>query len=213
MVKRIQNEDLGRRERRKERTRKQIFRAAMRLFGQKGIFATTVEEITEAADVGKGTFFNYFPSKEAILSALAEHQLGVINKAVECAQTAESVRPVLKEMCKELSSVPGRSQILVRSLLGMVLSNRLMFELFQKVLSKGRARLALIVERGQNLGEIRRDIPASVIARCLQQAAFGTNFVWALSSPSDLMEWHERSMDLLWRGIATQPERVSVRIP
>jgi len=208
MVRTLQNEDLGRRERRKQETRKQIFQAAMKLFGKKGVFATTVEEITEAADVGKGTFFNYFPSKEAILSALAERQLGVINKAVERAQTAESVRPVLKDMCRELSSVPGRSQILLRSLLGMVLSNKFMFELFQSVLSKGRERVALIVERGQQLGEIRRDIPATIIARCLQQVAFGTNFVWAASPPSDLMEWHERSMDLLWRGIASRPERV-----
>jgi len=208
MVRSVQNGDLGRRERRKEETRKQIFKAAMKLFGKKGVFATTVEEITEAADVGKGTFFNYFPSKEAILSALAERQLGVINTAVERAQTAESVRPVLKDMCRELSSVPGRSQILLRSLLGMVLSNRFMFELFQSVLSKGRERVALIVERGQHLGEIRRDIPATIIARCLQQVAFGTNFIWAASPASDLMEWHETSMDLLWRGIASRPERV-----
>lgn len=208
MVRSVQNGDLGRRERRKEETRKQIFQAAMKLFGKKGVFATTVEEITEAADVGKGTFFNYFPSKEAILSALAERQLGVINTAVERAQTAESVRPVLKDMCRELSSVPGRSQILLRSLLGMVLSNKFMFELFQSVLSKGRERVALIVERGQHLGEIRRDIPATIIARCLQQVAFGTNFIWAASPASDLMEWHETSMDLLWRGIASRPERV-----
>jgi len=208
MVRSVQNGDLGRRERRKEETRKQIFKAAMKLFGKKGVFATTVEEITEAADVGKGTFFNYFPSKEAILSALAERQLGVINTAVERAQTAESVRPVLKDMCRELSSVPGRSQILLRSLLGMVLSNKFMFELFQSVLSKGRERVALIVERGQHLGEIRRDIPATIIARCLQQVAFGTNFIWAASPASDLMEWHETSMDLLWRGIASRPERV-----
>ena len=208
MVRSVQNGDLGRRERRKEETRKQIFQAAMKLFGKKGVFATTVEEITEAADVGKGTFFNYFPSKEAILSALAERQLGVINTAVERAQTAESVRPVLKDMCRELSSVPGRSQILLRSLLGMVLSNKFMFELFQSVLSKGRERVVLIVERGQHLGEIRRDIPATIIARCLQQVAFGTNFIWAASPASDLTEWHETSMDLLWRGIASRPERV-----
>ena len=208
MVRSLRKEDLGRRERRKEETRKQIFQAAMKLFGKKGVFATTVEEITEAADVGKGTFFNYFPSKEAILSALAERQLGVINTAVERAQTAESVRPVLKDMCRELSSVPGRSQILLRSLLGMVLSNKFMFELFQSVLSKGRERVALIVERGQHLGEIRRDIPATIIARCLQQVAFGTNFIWAASPASDLMEWHETSMDLLWRGIASRPEGV-----
>src|SRR5499427_1017144 len=110
MVRSVQNAVLGRRERRKEETRKQIFQAAMKLFGKKGVFATTVEEITQAADVGKGTFFNYFPSKEAILSALAERQLRVINNALEKAGSARSIRPVLMEMVGELSLVPGRSQ-------------------------------------------------------------------------------------------------------
>src|SRR6266545_4252189 len=102
MPKATHKKELGRRERRKEETRRQIVQAAMKLFEKKGIFGTTVEEITEAADVGKGTFFNYFPAKEAILSALAERQLGVINQAVEKAEDAETVRPILKQMCKEL---------------------------------------------------------------------------------------------------------------
>jgi AcrR family transcriptional regulator len=199
----------GRRERRKEATRRQIFQAAMKLFEKKGIFATTVEEITKAADVGKGTFFNYFPSKEAILSAMAERQVGILDRAVERASVAESVRPVLLEMCKELASGPGRSQIMLRSLLGMVLSNKMLFSIFSAVLAKGRERVTAIVERGQELGEIRRDLPAQDIARCLQHNVFGTNFIWAASTPSDLMTWQERSLDIFWRGIATQPSTVS----
>jgi len=180
----------------------------MKLFEKKGIFNTTVEEITQAADVGKGTFFNYFPSKEAILSALTEGQLGVITRAVERAGSAPSIRPVLMQMSRELSAVPGRSQILVRSLLGMALSNKLLFDFFSRAAAKGRQKVAMIVERGQQLGEVRRDLPALEIARCLQQAAFGTSFMWAVSPPSDLTAWQKRSMELLWRGIATQPEQI-----
>jgi AcrR family transcriptional regulator len=195
----------GRRERRKEETRRQIFQAAMKLFEKKGVFATTVEEITKAADVGKGTFFNYFPSKEAIFSALAERQLGILDNAVERASSAPSVRPVLQQMCKELSTGPGRSQIMLRSLLGLVLSHKMLLELFSTVLAKGRERVAIIIGRGQELGEIRADLPAAEIARCLQQTIFGTNFIWAVSKPADLVTWQERSMDIFWRGIAAEP--------
>jgi AcrR family transcriptional regulator len=195
----------GRRERRKEETRRQIFQAAMKLFEKKGIFDTTVEEITQAADVGKGTFFNYFPSKEAIFSALAERQLGVLERAVEAAKDAPSVHPVLLNMAKELSAGPGRSQIMLRSLLGIILNNKMLFELFSTVLAKGRVRVAEIIRRGQDLGEIRSDLQAEDIARCLQHSVFGTNFIWAASKPSDLMQQQERSMDIFWRGIAAPP--------
>src|ERR1700690_3713611 len=62
----------GRRERRSAGTRERLFRAALDLFARKVFTETTVEDITEAADVGKGTFFKYFSSKDHILLALGE---------------------------------------------------------------------------------------------------------------------------------------------
>src|SRR5712692_8702350 len=72
----------GRRARRHAATRERIFRAALKLFAERGFFETTVEDITEAADVGKGTFFNYFPSKEHLLDAFGEIQRGKIEAAL-----------------------------------------------------------------------------------------------------------------------------------
>ena len=64
--------ELTRRERKKGETRERIFRAALELFRQRGCAATTVEDICARADVAKGTFFNYFPRKEAVFAFLAE---------------------------------------------------------------------------------------------------------------------------------------------
>ncbi len=64
--------ELSRRERKKEETRERIFKAACKLFRDKGFEATTIDEIAEKADVAKGTFFNYFPRKEAVLGFLSE---------------------------------------------------------------------------------------------------------------------------------------------
>src|SRR4051812_31567409 len=161
-----------RRERRKEETKNQIFQAAMRLFERKGVFNTTVEEITESADVAKGTFFNYFPTKEAILMKLAERQVGVIKQAAEAAKTAPSMRPILIEMAHDLSTGPGRSAMMLRSLLSVFLSNKLLSEAFQKALQMGRENVAVIMERGQQLGEIRSDLTAKDLARIFQHAMF-----------------------------------------
>lgn len=55
-----------------EERRGEIMRAARRLFLEKGVAATTIEQITTRADVAKGTFYLYFSSKEDVLAALAD---------------------------------------------------------------------------------------------------------------------------------------------
>lgn len=63
------NHALGRRERKKIKTRQAIRREAFRLIEENGYAATTVEHIADAADVSPSTFFRYFPSKESLLLA------------------------------------------------------------------------------------------------------------------------------------------------
>jgi len=56
-----------RRDRKKERTRRDIYEAAMALFAKSGFEAVTIADICRAADVGRGTFFFHFPNKAALL--------------------------------------------------------------------------------------------------------------------------------------------------
>src|SRR6266566_4577887 len=81
---------IGRRQRRSAEIRERLFRAALNLFAQKGFAETTVEDITEAADVGKGTFLNYFPSKDHILVALWRRDLARTDR--------DSVQPALDRL-------------------------------------------------------------------------------------------------------------------
>jgi TetR/AcrR family transcriptional regulator, cholesterol catabolism regulator len=64
----------GRRERNKLRIRERVYHAAVELFIEKGYDRTTIEEITEKADVARGTFFNHFQSKEDLISAWGEYR-------------------------------------------------------------------------------------------------------------------------------------------
>jgi AcrR family transcriptional regulator len=75
------------RERKKLRTHRALADAALRMFGEQGFDKTTLEELADAAEVSKSTFFRFFPAKEAVaieaeaelwrvyLSALADRQL------------------------------------------------------------------------------------------------------------------------------------------
>jgi AcrR family transcriptional regulator len=58
--------------RRKRETRTRLLEAAFGLVAEKGIDGVTINEITEAADVGFGSFYNHFESKEGIFTALVE---------------------------------------------------------------------------------------------------------------------------------------------
>lgn len=59
----------GRRERKRRQTRERIEATALTLFLERGFDNTTIEDITEAADVSKRSFFDYFPSKEDVVAA------------------------------------------------------------------------------------------------------------------------------------------------
>jgi len=63
------------RERKKERTRQAILAAATQLFATKGYSETTITEIAEAAEVGRRTFFSYFPTKEILIFGALERRL------------------------------------------------------------------------------------------------------------------------------------------
>jgi AcrR family transcriptional regulator len=92
---------LSRVARRKERTKRHLLEVARRLFSEKGIYWAKVEDITELADVGKGTFYKYFDSKETIIRVLLEEGLGEL-----LAKTEQTVREA-SSSSKILSSVIG----------------------------------------------------------------------------------------------------------
>jgi AcrR family transcriptional regulator len=62
----------GRRERTKAANRAAILEAALAVFGEMGYDAASVRDVIRRTDLASGTFYNYFPDKEAIFRALVE---------------------------------------------------------------------------------------------------------------------------------------------
>ena len=69
--------------RRRRETRTRLLDAALRLMAVKGMEGVAINEITEAADVGFGSFYNHFESKEAIYLALIDHVFGEFADALD----------------------------------------------------------------------------------------------------------------------------------
>ena len=73
----------GRGERRRQETRAKLIRAAHELMAEKGINATTIQEITDTADVGFGSFYNHFESKQAIVQAIIDETIESYGDALD----------------------------------------------------------------------------------------------------------------------------------
>ena len=81
----------GRRARRQAEIRARLLAAGMTVFSRRGIEEATIAQITEAADVGFGTFYLYFPTKEALYRAVVRDGFSDLGRRInELLQTAES---------------------------------------------------------------------------------------------------------------------------
>jgi AcrR family transcriptional regulator len=204
-------EERGRRERRGSETRERLFRSAMDLFRERGFHNTTVEDITNAADVGKGTFFNYFPSKEHILGVLGEVQVAKYQKAAVLARDGET-RDALHWLYHALPAESGSSPKMVRSLFTVFLTSEPVREFLTGGLAGARLKLQEMFREAQNRGEIPSHAKPEDLAFRFQQSLFGSMFLWTLQKPAPPMdEWLDESFDFFWSGVSAPPAKRSKR--
>jgi AcrR family transcriptional regulator len=195
--------DSGRRARRSAATRESLFRAALDLFAVKGFAATTVEDITEAADVGKGTFFNYFPSKEHLLVAFSDMQIAKLQAAVDgVLQSHEPMPTFLRALGLNMTAEPARNPSIVRALLQANLSSTPVREIMRGNHARAHELLTRLIQIGQDRREIRADLPAAEIAHVFRQTIFGTLLMWSVYADRSLPERIHAAFDLLWNGLA-----------
>lgn len=159
---------LSRRERRRTETRERLLEAALRLLSEQDFDAVTVEMITEAAEVGKGTFFNYFSNKEAIVAYLFESRLRLLTEILSAEEKPEegeaptaigeekkdSVALALPEPCAARSTVGGplwRQMVAITHLMGEMdgMSKRLQRTLLSLALTNDVVRAASLSKRAR----------------------------------------------------------------
>lgn len=200
-------ESSDRRQRRSAETRERLFRAALLLFAEKGFAETTVEDITNAADVGKGTFFNYFPSKEHILIAFSDMQLSKLQNTVDqMRDRPEPMRSFFRSMTIRMTEEPSKSPDVVRALLQANLSSSSVRSVMRERSDRAEGLLTQLVQIGQERGEFRRDAPALELAQVFRQTIFGTLLMWSLHGDASLSERIERALEVLWMGLAPREE-------
>jgi AcrR family transcriptional regulator len=152
------------RQTRGDRTRAAIVAAALELFDRKGVEATSVDEITSAAAVAKGTFYVHFQRKQDVLLELAAEVLADIDHDPLAASAPAAIAELTRRAAQALSTAP---RAVTGRMIREVIGNR---EQWIHVLA-GRPTVAAIlrpvVARGQDAGELRDDVSATRLAHSL----------------------------------------------
>lgn len=195
----------GRRAKKSEETRERIFQAALRLFAERGFNATTIEAITAAADVGKGTFFNYFENKESALLEYRELQMERVASFVEANRESTSpLAPLLFELARTLTAEQGQSPGLIQSLLTAVFANETVQRRMAEAIERNVQQLAGLIERRQRSGEIRSDVEALILARSFQRMIFGTMIIWSLAPVDPLEDNLKNCVEVFVNGVRSR---------
>ena len=158
---------MGRRERKKLQSKQTIMAAAVKKFMLKGVRETSIADIMSEAELGIGTFYNYFESKESLLLCLLE-------------QIVEETKKLAARRMEEKVPAPQALEEIVMLTAEKLDENRFVLPLFLSAADRSalprpkhdlgprlapafRSVLSDVVQYGQTRREFRRDIPASVV--------------------------------------------------
>jgi AcrR family transcriptional regulator len=177
-------------------------RCALRLFADRGYANTSIEDITEAADVGKGTFFNYFETKEHVLDTFGKQRIAKVEAALAEARAGKkSIQQILRHLAHSHAGESPFTPKLMRSFMVAALLNDSVCRTTTGNQAYGRRVLGQIIAIGQKRGEIRQDIPARQVARVMQQGIFGAFLLWALNPELEISTWLDPWVDVMLFGI------------
>jgi AcrR family transcriptional regulator len=167
---------LSLRERQKQRRRHRIYTVAIQLFRERGFEAATATDIAKHAHVSCGTFFNYYPYKEAVLLDYGAEVIGgLAEKARQRREEGVEPMQVLRELWEELAEISVRERDLIPPLV---------YELINPDPTRARAafeRLPLsriLLGQLQDVPGLRQDLSLDRIASSLTDAFLMTTLRW-----------------------------------
>jgi AcrR family transcriptional regulator len=184
--------------------RQRIYDAALTLFRRKGVAGATIREIAREADVGVGTFFNYFASKEDVLDALGrQRQERLVALLAEPSLATLTARERIERIMRALVEGMQEEPTLTRAVV-LFHGERARFVALANLLAE-------ILREGQARGEVAADCDAEVASHVLISTYATLTLDWVEEgaegyAPLPTLLKH---VETLWRGIAPRAERAA----
>jgi len=167
---------ISRRERKKGRTRADIYAAAMTLFLKRGFDSVTIDDICRSADVARATFFLHFPAKEALLVEYGERANEELAAAI--VEYRGSATATLRMALRMLAERAARHREVVRMVVREVIARPRLLSGQDERTADLVHLLSGVIRRGQASGEFRKRLEPTVAALTICAAWFALIYTW-----------------------------------
>ena len=162
-------------------TKKKLMEAGRKIIFEKGLTGTSVEEITAAAGVSKGTFYTYFTRKEDIITELRYGKFGDILKEAKVlpGDFEAKLRYYMTRFSAHIEESGAKmAQDWVRNVVNP--------DLVKGTTSEGKLLYDLtcirkLFEYGIKSNLLKTDTPAEYLAHTLMDVLYGQMLCWAMS--------------------------------
>lgn len=203
----------GRRERKRAEIRAHLARTAHRLFEAHGYEAVTMEQVAAEADVAKGTLYNHFPVKEALLAHWVHTELALDTaRVLEQARRKSGLRARLIHVLNESADWSAQHRAWLPHYI------RFRFVDFEKEQESGAVEesgddaprdlmhiFAALFEEARLAGEVRKELAAAPLAALLHDLYFGVLLRWLIFPGMNLRREFAAALDVLLQGALAAP--------
>jgi len=205
----------SRRARKRDAIRSKIVTTGIELFSRHGIANVTVEQIAEAADIGKGTIYNYFDTKEDVVVAfMVELERKVQAQIPRITNSRRRLGSILTDYVQFQFRLKARYHQFVRVFLAQMFGATEQFIPYMVEMQKAiDPPLAALFLQLQSRRILRRDVEIQELIAVFKTIHLGITCVWAVEGPPfrSASRILKLQMELFSQGLEPQRDRGASR--
>lgn len=195
------------------RTRRQeeILDAAARFFAEQGYSEANIQELADLLQVGKGTIYRYFPTKQELFLAAVDRLMKRLSEAIDrCIEKIEDpvdqISAAVKTYLTFMVEHPECAELLIQERAQFKDRRKPTYFIYREANTKRRQGLVRAMIEAGRLRDVPLDRISDVIGDLLYGTMFTNYFAGRSRSPE---EQAEDLLDIALYGILSESERES----
>jgi len=195
---------LNRSQRRRERTRQELLAAAKAVLAEKGYHNAKIVDIAAAADIGVGTFYLYYPTKDALFLELVEETARALKEEIDQARArVEDLGEKIRAANLAFFRFARDNRELLKIIFGHGNTfNELLRQVYAMFVANATERVSEGIEKA-----VFRPFPSQVIANALVGMSAQVVSWWIEQEGPPAEEMAETMTNFVLHGLALNPTR------